>query len=260
MSITTITMPMPASITAGRTIADSLEAVIERGLQTFVEVGAALKGNLRAAPLPRAGIRYVRGIFRDKRWGWSRETGYKYIHAAEVHENVYASTQTPPSLGQARELASLPPEQQREVASRVDFANTTVRELKEEIRQIKQPQRIAVAKPVAKPTPIVRNREIRKAHTKDSCERLIGRIVKAYERYHNKVDAITILHLERAVSGSRCWSVRSEPRVPAARCPARQRRQGCLRVLGESGKAPQRATYCGSRDPRNAGEHYQKRR
>ena len=60
-----------------------LEAVIERGQQTFVEVGQAL-----AAIRDRRGYRHFGFTtferYLQQRWGWSRQRGYQLMRAAEV--------------------------------------------------------------------------------------------------------------------------------------------------------------------------------
>jgi len=201
MNVTTITMPMPRSmVVSGRTIAE-LEAIIEPGLQTFMEVGSALKEISERRLYREQGF----GTFEEyceKRWKFARQTAYDYLKAADVADNVRSSVQSLPSFTQARELASLPPERQREVASRVDFTTTTVRELKETIKRVKQPEQIAEPKTTAKPTPIVNRSEVRHAgRSKKDFEKVIARVVKSYESraYHTKVDAIKIIHSDTGI-------------------------------------------------------------
>lgn len=89
-----------------------LEAVIERGLQTFVEVGNALM-EIRDGRLYRAEY----GTFEDycqDRWGIERRHAYRLIDAAQVVNNVSHGTQIlPTSERQARPLTSLTDEQQQ---------------------------------------------------------------------------------------------------------------------------------------------------
>jgi hypothetical protein len=77
-----------------------------------VEVGQAL------LEIREKGL-YQQGTFEEycrERWGFARQTAYDYLKAAEVAENVRTCVQdmAGPSLSQARELAVLSPEQQRE--------------------------------------------------------------------------------------------------------------------------------------------------
>jgi len=62
------------------------EAVIERGLRTFVDVGQALL-SIRDGRLYRAQF----GTFEDycrERWGWERRHAYRLMDAAAAVENV----------------------------------------------------------------------------------------------------------------------------------------------------------------------------
>lgn len=91
-----------------------LEAIIEHGLQTFVEVGNAL-AKIRDSRLYR--IEY--DTFEDycqERWAMARRTAYQYIEAAQVVENVRNCAQIlPTNEAQTRPLAPLTSEQ-RQVA------------------------------------------------------------------------------------------------------------------------------------------------
>lgn len=88
------------------------EAVIERGLKTFVEVGKALM-EIRDRRL----YRDTHETFQDyckERWGMDRQRAYQLIKASTVAENVNKCLQIPANEGQARELGKLPDEQQAE--------------------------------------------------------------------------------------------------------------------------------------------------
>jgi hypothetical protein len=111
-----------------RPLAD-LESIIEHGQQTFVEVGQALMA-IRDRRLYREQGHATFEDYCQKRWGWSRDSGYKYIEAAQVAQNVESILQSPPSYTQAVQLAPLPIAQQQEIAQRVDFSQTTVSDLK----------------------------------------------------------------------------------------------------------------------------------
>lgn len=82
------------------------EEAIERGLQTFYEVGSAL-AEIRDSRLYR--ISYA--TFEDycqERWGMSRRRGYELIAAAAVVENVRnCAHDEPANEAQARELSKL---------------------------------------------------------------------------------------------------------------------------------------------------------
>jgi hypothetical protein len=118
-----------------------LEEVIRYGLQTFVEVGNALK-EISEQKLYREQGYATFEEYCKKRWRLSRKVAYDRIVAADVVKNISdgLSLQSDklPSATQAVELAVLEPEQQREVAGRIDFSSTTVKELKQEVRRTKR--------------------------------------------------------------------------------------------------------------------------
>lgn len=94
------------------------EATIERGFQTFVEVGLALMA-IRDGRLYRAEF----GTFEEycnERWGWGRAHAYRLIDAAQVVENVsnWRQNVAPATESQARPLSALEPEEQREAWQR----------------------------------------------------------------------------------------------------------------------------------------------
>jgi protein gp37 len=112
-----------------------LEATIRRGLATFIEVGNAL-AEIRDARLYREqGFR----TFEDyclKRWRWGRNYANKQIAAARVIQNL--GTTVPKSITerQARELVSLSPEQQCEVAATIDFTTATAKDIHIAVKEI----------------------------------------------------------------------------------------------------------------------------
>ena len=97
-----------------------LEATIERGMQTFVEVGLALM-EIRDARLYRAEF----GTFEEycrERWGMASSRARQLIAAADTVRNLETVTMVtvfPATERQARPLAALPPAQQREAWERV---------------------------------------------------------------------------------------------------------------------------------------------
>ena len=92
---------------------EQCEAVIERGLQTFVDVGNALL-EIRDNRLYRSGYSTFEDYCRD-RWGFSRIHAHRLIQAAEVTGNLLPiGNILPATESQVRPLTSLEPEQQRE--------------------------------------------------------------------------------------------------------------------------------------------------
>ncbi|MEK7754137.1 MAG: hypothetical protein AAB654_19590 [Acidobacteriota bacterium] len=92
-----------------------MEHVIERGLETFIEVGQALR-EITERRLYRAMGYGTFAEYCQKRWGWERRHGYELMQAAEVVGNVRSNAQSLPNLTQAVQLAPLSPDDQREVA------------------------------------------------------------------------------------------------------------------------------------------------
>jgi hypothetical protein len=90
----------------------SLEATIERGLTTFVDVGNALL-EIRDSKLYRRTHDTFEAYCRE-RWQMSRVHAHRLIDAAEVVTNLLPIGNIP-SESVARPLASLKPVQQREV-------------------------------------------------------------------------------------------------------------------------------------------------
>jgi hypothetical protein len=92
------------------------EQVIEEGKRTFVDVGNSLM-KIRDGKLYRAEF----DTFEDycqKRWGWTRQRSNQLIDAASVVSNLTTTVVIPSCETQARPLAKLEPEQQREAWQR----------------------------------------------------------------------------------------------------------------------------------------------
>ncbi|MFB2936992.1 hypothetical protein ACE1B6_17220 [Aerosakkonemataceae cyanobacterium BLCC-F154] len=93
---------------------DELETVIERGLQTFYEVGKALE-EIREKKLHRETHKTFEAYCRD-RWGMARPTAYRFINAAQVMENLSPIGDIlPRKENQVRPLTQLYPELQIEI-------------------------------------------------------------------------------------------------------------------------------------------------
>jgi hypothetical protein len=92
---------------------DSLEKTIERGKQTFIEVGMALT-QIRDQRLYRSSHKTFEDYCREK-WGWSKQHAYRLIECAPVAQSNPQVT----SLNQARELARVGREKRVEVLKAV---------------------------------------------------------------------------------------------------------------------------------------------
>ena len=100
--------------TTSRTLVE-LEAIIDRGLQTFVAVGEALM-EIRTWGLYRETHRSFDAYCRE-RWGWSKTHANRHIQAAEIGAILTPIGVILPNEAVARELAPLldEPERVREV-------------------------------------------------------------------------------------------------------------------------------------------------
>lgn len=126
-----------------------LEAVIERGLQTFVDVGTALM-EIRDSRL----YRESHGTFEDycrERWGMVRQQANRLIAAAEAVENLEpVGSILPTSESQVRPIAQLEPAAQREVWQRAietapngKVTAAHVQNVVEEYRKPEQPPHVS---------------------------------------------------------------------------------------------------------------------
>ena len=121
---------------------DELETVIDRGIKTFAEVGAALL-SIRDARLYRAEY----GTFDQyckSRWGINASRARQLIGAASVIENIQSVTiVTPQTESQSRPLASLPPKDQPKAweaaneKAEAEGRKVTAKDVEAEVRTIK---------------------------------------------------------------------------------------------------------------------------
>lgn len=114
------------------------EAVIERGMDTFLEVGNALL-RIRDDRLYRAEFRTF-ADYCKARWQMARRTADQLIAAANVAGHLSAIALKPQSESQLRPLTALPPKQQREAwQSAVESSPScqpTAKEVAESVRKI----------------------------------------------------------------------------------------------------------------------------
>ena len=94
------------------------ESIIEHGLKTFTEVGSALM-DIRDKRLYRADYETFEDYCRE-RWSMSRFYAHRIIEAASITTNLLPiGNIIPRTESQARPLASLEPDEEREVWQRV---------------------------------------------------------------------------------------------------------------------------------------------
>lgn len=117
-----------------------LEAVIERGLQGFVEAGKALTA-IRDGKL----YRQEHDTFEDycnNRWKLGRSRAYQLMSASEVVQSLATSTNVdklPQTEAQARPLTELPTEQQPQAwsAAQALSEKPTLEQVKRSVRAVK---------------------------------------------------------------------------------------------------------------------------
>jgi len=123
---------------------DNLESVIERGIHSFIEVGAAL-AEIREGRLYRESHSTFEEYCRE-RWGMDKRNANRYIEAANISEtlgSIDPTLPTPDNVGQARELVPVKdnPESLRDVVlaaaekSKVDGQPLTAKRLRESVRE-----------------------------------------------------------------------------------------------------------------------------
>lgn len=121
----------------------NLERVIERGKQTFVEVGNAL-AEIRDSRIYRSSHATFEDYCRE-RWGWSRFYSHRLIESAQVVD-VLPMGNKPTSERQARPLAKLPPEKQPEAwekaqeVAKEEGKPVTARHVEEAVKSVTQDQ------------------------------------------------------------------------------------------------------------------------
>jgi len=136
MSTTTAAVALePITLPESRDLI-ALESVIERGLETFVQVGEAL-AEIRDRKLYRT-EHPTFDAYLDKKWSLSRSRACRLIQAAETVK-VLPTGNRPQTERQARPLAALPPAQRVEVWQKAVAASPngqpTAREVESAVRK-----------------------------------------------------------------------------------------------------------------------------
>jgi hypothetical protein len=114
-SIAAVVAEQPMTATE-KTELHKLESVIEKGLQTFLDVGNALL-SIRDQRLYR-GTHTAFDAYCRERWNFSKTQANRFIAASEVAKNLAPIGVTPRSESQVRLLSSLPAEKQVKVFER----------------------------------------------------------------------------------------------------------------------------------------------
>jgi hypothetical protein len=140
MTTITTTQEQTALTSAEQRRLQEFETTIERGLQTFYEVGYAL-AEIREQRLYRAEY----GTFEDyctERWKMRRNYANKLIAASEVAGNLGTTVPKPASERQTRPLAKLPAEEQGpawEEAVERSGGKPTARHVEEVVKERTEP-------------------------------------------------------------------------------------------------------------------------
>ncbi len=129
-----------------------LEAIIEKGLRPFVEIGAALKeinDNRLWSPEYDSFDAYCHG-----RWNFHRRTGYSLITAASVFRMVSSEVQAPAqiSYSHAAEMVTLKPSEQVAMAQEIVRDHLSTRDVRRIIDErfpkgIDKPAKVPYAPP-----------------------------------------------------------------------------------------------------------------
>lgn len=128
------------------------EAVIERGLKTFIDVGNALL-EIRDSRLYRGEFGTFDDYCRD-RWGFSKPRATQLIQAAQVIDTLQNGNncyQIPVNEAQARPLTSLPPDEQirvwQQAVDTAPITGITAAHVQNVVNQFKQEPPIIESKP-----------------------------------------------------------------------------------------------------------------
>ena len=138
---------------------DELEAVIQKNIGAFYEVGRALM-EIRDSGLYRDVMGHA--TFEEYckvRWDIARRTAYQFIGSVQVIDNVRNCAQTPVNESQTRPLARLEPDQQRTAwAKAVETApegKVTAAHVLKVVKELTQPKPY-----ILKNSPIVKQEKV----------------------------------------------------------------------------------------------------
>lgn len=105
---------------------DRLEKVVEKGKQTWVEVGDAL-AEIRDRKLYQRDYKTFE-VYCQERWGWSRQRSYQLIASASAVQSLAPEMSTTVDISEraARELAPLPVPQRKQIVGALQQAGKPV--------------------------------------------------------------------------------------------------------------------------------------
>jgi hypothetical protein len=219
---------------------NDLEGIIEAGLKTFVEVGAALS-IIREQRLYRA----THGDFEtycEERWGWNDRRASQLIQASDVVQGLSTIVGTvPANEAQARELVPVPEEKRAEVWETATKAAESEGKAPtaKHVREAGQPFRPKMPKP-SKPKPPSKVDALREAREQQAEERE-ATPAPAPEPTVEAVPASTVVALNALMSalatvptlGTVDAARIAEALTPADMEHVRRVRETCQRVMTE---------------------------
>lgn len=134
-----ISAPVAEALTASEvTKFTDLESVIERGITTFVEVGAAL-AMIREQRLYRQ-THDTFELYCRERWGWTARRARQLIEASDVVADVEMGTRVPiPTEKHARALVSVPKEERAAVWTKAVDESPNGKPTARAVREIVKP-------------------------------------------------------------------------------------------------------------------------
>jgi hypothetical protein len=153
------------------------EEVIQRGVETFIEVGNALL-TIRDQRLYRAEFSTF-NEYCQERWGMHRRHADRLVEAADIAENLRPIGLIPQSESQVRPLVGLPPEVQKQVWVEATLTAPNGKVTAAHVEVIAAPHK-PKRHPKSQPPPPL------PASTPPACPPFLGEAKRAWARMSNK--------------------------------------------------------------------------
>lgn len=184
-----------------------LEGVIDRGIQTFVEVGAALS-LIREKRLYRASHETFEDYCKE-RWGWTDRRARQLMAASKAVTGLETGTVVPPTNeAQARELVRVPEEKRAEVweeAVRESGGNPTANAVKKAAERTKE-EEPSVAK-VAKDGPLFSD-VVREAMAANGSAEEVAKARGIHVNRFRRARYILALHSDERMTAAQAQTIR----------------------------------------------------
>lgn len=108
---------------------------MQNGMQAYVEMSDILREIRDERHYREDGFKTFE-TYCQKRWGWGRNYVNKQIAAAQVVLNLGTTVPNGITERQARELVPLSPEQQRQLATTIDFQTTGAAQVRDRVQEV----------------------------------------------------------------------------------------------------------------------------